>query len=106
MRLTAAVAACVLVTLGSTTAFSHSGGTNAAGCHTNHRTGDFHCHTPKPRVPGRTAAPMGEEVPGGRAAVGEASLLQSRELEAAGEKEGRCGKGGRLESEGHGNTHA
>ena len=26
---------------------SHSGGTNAAGCHTNSKTGDFHCHTPK-----------------------------------------------------------
>jgi hypothetical protein len=25
----------------------HSGGTNADGCHTNHRTGDYHCHTPK-----------------------------------------------------------
>ena len=53
MRLTAAVAVCVLVALGSTTAFSHSDGTNAVGCHTNRTTGDFHCHTPKPRVPGR-----------------------------------------------------
>jgi hypothetical protein len=33
--------------------FSHSGGTNADGCHTNHRTGDYHCHNPKPQVPGR-----------------------------------------------------
>ena len=31
----------------------HSGGTNAAGCHTNRRTGDYHCHTPKAPVPGR-----------------------------------------------------
>ena len=23
---------------------SHSGGTNAAGCHTNHKTGGYHCH--------------------------------------------------------------
>ncbi|MFG1496072.1 YHYH domain-containing protein [Saccharospirillum sp. HFRX-1] len=28
-------------------ALGHSGGTNAQGCHTNHRTGDYHCHTPK-----------------------------------------------------------
>ena len=28
-------------------AWSHSGGTNAAGCHTNHKTGHYHCHTPK-----------------------------------------------------------
>lgn len=34
--------------------YSHSGGTNAAGCHTNRKTGDYHCHNPKPRDPGRT----------------------------------------------------
>lgn len=26
---------------------SHSGGTNSDGCHTNHKTGDYHCHNPK-----------------------------------------------------------
>ena len=26
---------------------SHSGGTDANGCHTNSKTGDYHCHTPK-----------------------------------------------------------
>lgn len=30
----------------------HSGGTNASGCHTDHRTGDYHCHTPKSPVLG------------------------------------------------------
>lgn len=25
----------------------HSGGTDANGCHTNHQTGDYHCHNPK-----------------------------------------------------------
>ncbi len=29
------------------TAYAHSGGTDANGCHTNHKTGDYHCHTPK-----------------------------------------------------------
>lgn len=28
-------------------AYAHSGGTNADGCHTNRKTGDYHCHTPK-----------------------------------------------------------
>jgi hypothetical protein len=28
-------------------AYSHSGGTNAQGCHTDRRTGEYHCHTPK-----------------------------------------------------------
>ena len=23
---------------------AHSGGTNADGCHTNRKTGDYHCH--------------------------------------------------------------
>ena len=34
-------------------ALSHSGGTNADGCHTDRRTGVYHCHTPKARDPGR-----------------------------------------------------
>lgn len=25
-------------------AFAHSGGTNSSGCHTNHKTGEYHCH--------------------------------------------------------------
>ncbi len=25
----------------------HSGGTDAYGCHTNHKTGNYHCHNPK-----------------------------------------------------------
>jgi hypothetical protein len=29
------------------TATPHSGGTNGDGCHTDRRTGDYHCHTPK-----------------------------------------------------------
>ena len=35
------------LSLTATNAFGHSGGTNAAGCHTNHRTGIYHCHTQK-----------------------------------------------------------
>lgn len=37
----------------TSTSFGHSGGTNAMGCHTNHRTGDYHCHTPKTPPPQR-----------------------------------------------------
>ena len=29
------------------TAPQHSGGTDANGCHTNHSTGEYHCHKPK-----------------------------------------------------------
>lgn len=28
-------------------AFAHGGGTDANGCHTNRKTGDYHCHKPK-----------------------------------------------------------
>jgi hypothetical protein len=28
-------------------ATAHSGGTNAEGCHTNRKTGDYHCHSRK-----------------------------------------------------------
>ncbi len=42
------VAIALFVLAISTSAFAHSGGTNSQGCHTNHRTGDYHCHNPKP----------------------------------------------------------
>lgn len=35
---------CVFMTSSS---MAHSGRTNAEGCHTNHRTGDYHCHRSK-----------------------------------------------------------
>jgi hypothetical protein len=36
-----------LIFFTSLAANSHSGGTNASGCHTNSKTGNYHCHTPK-----------------------------------------------------------
>ena len=36
-----------------TDALAHSGGTNAAGCHTNRKTGDYRCHRAKSPSPGR-----------------------------------------------------
>jgi hypothetical protein len=41
-----------LLTFLSLPVVPHSGGTNADGCHTNRRTGDYHCHTPKSPPPG------------------------------------------------------
>ena len=34
-------------------AVPHSGGTNADGCHTNRKTGDYHCHSSKPEASDR-----------------------------------------------------
>lgn len=28
----------------ATSAYAHSGGTDQNGCHTNHKTGEYHCH--------------------------------------------------------------
>lgn len=40
-------------TMLATNALSHPGATNASGCHTNWKTGGYHCHgDPKP-APGR-----------------------------------------------------
>lgn len=32
-------------------AAAHPGGTNADGCHTNRKTGEYHCHSPKRNAP-------------------------------------------------------
>ncbi len=35
---------------------AHSGRTDANGCHTNHKTGDYHCHSKKTKTTARTTA--------------------------------------------------
>jgi len=40
----AILATACFFAVGATTSDAHSGGTDAAGCHTNHQTGDYHCH--------------------------------------------------------------
>ena len=35
---------CAVLAAAGPAAFAHSGGTNSSGCHTNHSTGDYHCH--------------------------------------------------------------
>ena len=48
------VALCLaLLILPAGVSISHSGGTNANGCHTNRKTGDYHCHNAKRPAPGR-----------------------------------------------------
>jgi hypothetical protein len=31
-------------------AFSHSGRTDSSGCHTNRKTGEYHCHSKKSKI--------------------------------------------------------
>ncbi|MGU3575668.1 YHYH domain-containing protein [Brucellaceae bacterium C25G] len=33
-----------MLSVGATAALAHSGGTDANGCHTNSKTGVYHCH--------------------------------------------------------------
>jgi len=42
-------------------ALAHSGGLNAEGCHTNRKTGEYHCHRPQQaRAPShKPAQPLG-----------------------------------------------
>lgn len=35
---------CVVLLFAVTRAAAHGGGLNAEGCHTNRKTGDYHCH--------------------------------------------------------------
>lgn len=38
------LALALSLALSSGLALAHSGGTDAAGCHNNHKTGGYHCH--------------------------------------------------------------
>lgn len=40
-------AAIVTLLVLPTPALAHGGGTDASGCHTNRKTGEYHCHQPK-----------------------------------------------------------
>ena len=47
--------ALMLLLLTALPALPHGGGLNAEGCHTNHKTGDYHCHR-TPAVPQQAAS--------------------------------------------------
>lgn len=58
LRALAAAALIAAPTALPMAAFAHGGGTNADGCHTNRKTGDYHCHGGKvARAPQRLSAP-------------------------------------------------
>jgi hypothetical protein len=42
-RITIAVIAAIMSIAALGAASAHSGGTDAQGCHPNHKTGDYHC---------------------------------------------------------------
>lgn len=46
---TASTSFFLALTLFSQPALSHSGRTDSSGCHTNRKTGEYHCHNKKPK---------------------------------------------------------
>lgn len=63
----ACLALCVLaLCLLAPAASAHGGGLDASGCHTNRKTGDYHCHRPQaspsiqPHTPPATARPSSQ----------------------------------------------
>ncbi|MFA6238126.1 MAG: YHYH domain-containing protein [Bacteriovorax sp.] len=42
-------------------AYSHSGGTDSYGCHTNSQTGDYHCHNAKYSNPKNVRSPASSQ---------------------------------------------
>lgn len=95
--LTAAMAA--LIVAAPLTVAAHSGGTNAQGCHTNRKTGDYHCHGKKGgsgsgRSQGQRAAPA--------AGGAYANCAAARAAGAAPVMRGEAGYGPHLDRDGDG----
>lgn len=57
------VIAAAAVSLLSAAAMAHPGGLDANGCHTNHKTGDYHCH--RPAAPGADPPATASDCPCG-----------------------------------------
>ena len=56
-----AVAAAMMVAAASAgPVLAHPGGLNAQGCHTNKKTGEYHCHRPQPPPPAAAQPVHGE----------------------------------------------
>lgn len=65
----------------SVAAMAHGGGLNADGCHTNRKTGDYHCHRAPARPPAapapQTAAPLSDTAaPAKRASAATRSVTE------------------------------
>ena len=89
--------------VGSGSAWAHGGGLDANGCHTNRKTGDYHCHrssTPSSIPPKSYAPTHGANVrPGGRAF---ANCAEARAAGAAPVRRGDPGYGPRLDRDNDG----
>lgn len=62
LRNIAGILTFTLLSFTGITAHAHGGGLNAEGCHTNHKTGDYHCHR-SPSVAARAKQPTQQAEP-------------------------------------------
>jgi hypothetical protein len=90
-----AIAVCACCMLATAALEAHPGGLNAQGCHTNRKTGEYHCH----RAPAqRSAAPE-------RSATDGTYYRNCAEVRAAGKaplRRGDPGYGAHLDRDGDG----
>lgn len=103
-----ATLAAVALALGAPAApaLAHPGGLDASGCHTNRKTGDYHCHrgggSPAPAAatlaPTRALGVMGGQGSGGAFA----NCSQARAAGAAPVRRGQPGYGPHLDRDGDG----
>lgn len=108
-RITPAI--CLAALLAPAAAVAHSGGLNAEGCHTNRKTGDYHCHrsgAPRPAAPAAGAQrrqlasePMNVR-PGGARGAAFANCTQARAAGAAPVRRGDPGYGPHLDRDNDG----
>ncbi|GAB2668277.1 hypothetical protein GCM10027193_22900 [Arenimonas aestuarii] len=82
---------------------AHSGGTNADGCHTNRKTGDYHCHSPKAKP--RAAPPstaLQRPFAAKASSTSYVNCTEAREAGAAPVKRGDPGYGSHLDRDNDG----
>lgn len=88
---------------------AHSGGLNAEGCHTNRKTGDYHCHRKGAAKPARS--PYQSDLNGGATTLRASSRLggrvfancsEARSAGAAPVREGDPGYSRKLDRDGDG----
>lgn len=90
----------MLATLMAAVMAAHPGGLNAEGCHTNRRTGDYHCHRGGQATRPRAAPPPRGSPP--RPARAYANCAEARAAGAAPVLAGEPGYGRHLDRDGDG----
>ncbi|GAA3901175.1 hypothetical protein GCM10022276_19960 [Sphingomonas limnosediminicola] len=100
MRILAGAALLLAPVTLSTLASAHPGGLNAQGCHTNHKTGDYHCH----RGPNPSEVSASRRTYGALSSVGGAfrNCAAARAAGAAPVRRGDPGYGSHLDRDGDG----